>query len=357
MIFAGLLAVACAASGDRAASPREGPRVVVSEPIDLAALRPDLDLDSLTASLGARADTLPQNALFGLEAEIRDWLAQLEFEDPVLLPIAERHPRRFFRDYRGRLLDALGRAAFRRGDLRQAEAAFVSAVAEINSRGTTSGYARHFHHLGELHAARGRWSEAVEAFLDAEVRGMGEAATPALERAYRRRHGSLRGLDELRARELARVEDERRQRLVEGAERRPLGSFAWPRRTGAPLASGELHGRPLVVAVWGEGCPDCARWGDELGPLSRALAARGATLLAVWLGDDPALAGPPRPYTIVVPPDPFEARRGLDVTRLPTLLVVDARGRIRYRHAGPAADPPPVGDIVVQVDHLRRVAP
>lgn len=328
-----------------------------SEPIDLAGVRPAIDLDSLAAALAAAADTLPVPALFGLEAEIRDRLAQLEFEDPALLPLDEPAPQRYFRRYRGRLLDSLGWSAYRRGDLRQAEAALSSAIEEINSRGTTAGYALHFYHMGEVQAARGRWAAAVESYLDAETRGMGEEATPALERAYRRRYGSLRGLDGARGRELARVEDERLQALIEGSERRPIPSFAWPRRTGAPMASRELVGRTVVFAVWDGACEGCAGWGTRLAPLAAALRARGGTLVGVWLGGSAAGAGPLQPFTVLVPPDPAAARRILGVERLPALLVVDAGLRVRYHHAGPAAVPPPVGDIVTQFDHLRRIVP
>jgi hypothetical protein len=171
------------------------PEVVPAEPVRLVP-----NLDSLSNVLAIAADSLPPNELPSLEMRIREWLGRLEFEDPTLLPEGET-PRRYFRLYRGRLLDALGWAAFRHQDLRQAEAALVSAVAEINSRGTTSGYADHFLHLGRVYAARRRWDEAIDAFVDAEVRGAGDRATPPLETVYRRRHGSLRGLDDLRANE------------------------------------------------------------------------------------------------------------------------------------------------------------
>jgi hypothetical protein len=356
-LAAALAAGACGlrARGEPATEPT--PRVVASEPIDLAGVRPAVDLDSLAAALSADADTLAASDLPALEGVIRDWLARLEFEDPVLLPLGEPAPRRFFRRYRGRLLDSLGWSALRRRDLRQAEAALATAIEEINSRGTTSGYALHFYHMGELQAARGRWAAAAESYLDAEVRGMGEAATPALERAFRRRYGSLRGLEAARGRELARVEDERHQQLIEGSERRPLPPFVWPRRTGAPMASGELAGRTTVIAAWDGACEGCAGWPARLGPLAEALRARGGTLVAVWLGGNAAAAGPPQAFAVLAPPDPAAARRLLGIERLPALLVVDAAGRVRYRHAGPAAVHPPAGDVIVQFDHLRRSVP
>jgi tetratricopeptide (TPR) repeat protein len=314
-----------------------------------------VDLDSLSASLLARADTADLAGRPALEAEIRDWLARLEFGDPELLPEGA-DPHAHFRPARGRLLDALGWLAFRAGDLRQAEAALVSAEEQIHNRGTTDGYARHFWHLGRVHVARGRWREAADAFLDAEVRGMGSEATPDLESAWRRSRGSLRGLDAARAAELARVEDERRQFLVAGSSYQALPAFRWPRRTGPPMAASDLAGSRAVIAVWDGGCEGCQGFGAALEPLAARLALRGETLVGVWLGEDPADAGPAGRFAILVPEDPADARRRFAADALPLLAVVDAKGLIRYRHAGRRAVPPPIEDIVVQLDHLARAS-
>ena len=350
-LFLAPLVGACSILAGGADSGSDPPAVVASEEIPLDGLGPEVELDSLTTALLARADTLVPDRLPALETEIRDWLARLEYEDPALAPL-NRDPGPYFRHHRGRLLDALGVAALRAGDLRQAEAALRSSVDEIHSRGTTTGYARHFRDLGDLLAARGRWGDAAEAYLAAEVRGMGERATPALEAAWRKAHGSLSGLDRARRVERARVEDERRQLVVAGIVSDPLPDFAWPRRTGPPLSRADLVGTPAVLAVWGPGC--CPRWPRELEPLAARLARRGAALVGVWLGEDPSAAGPPAAFRIAVPPDPRRARRGLEVWRVPALLVVDAAGRIRYRHAGEAAVPLPVDDVILQIDHLER---
>jgi hypothetical protein len=304
------------------------------------------DLDSLTSSLATRADTLAPDRLPALEEEIRQWLGRLEYGDPSLVAGDETDPRRALRPWRGRLYDALGWASFRRGDLRQAEAALVSAVAEINSRGTTEGYALHFYHLGRVLAARSRWGPAVEA--------LGSQATRDLEEAYLRLRGSLRGLDGLRARERARIEDERRQQLVTGALSERLPVFRYPTRTGPPFDGGSLTGHPAVVALWDAACDACAGYAGRLADLAREVRRREGTLVGVWLGGQASGAGSTAPFPILVPDDPEEARARFRVTQLPTLLVVDGSGRIRFRWSGPEAMPPPSEDVLVQVDHLRR---
>ena len=313
-----------------------------------------VDLDSLVTSINAQVDTLPVLDLPPVEREIREWLGRLQFEDESLLPPGE-DPEWFYRIYRGQLLDALGWAGFRRGDLRQAEAALTSAVAEINSRGTTTGYARHFMHLGDLYARQGRWDLAIDAYVDAEARGLGAEATPALESAYQRRYGSLRGLDSRRSRERARIEDERLQKVVAGSIFQELPDFTYARRTGAPLQSGTLVGDPLVVAIWDASCGACDDYAEALADLGDELRARGGALVGIWLGDDPATAGPPQRYHILVSPDPAATREKFKIDVLPLLMVVDARGWIRYRHSGLTADPPPTANILVQLDHLKSV--
>jgi hypothetical protein len=312
------------------------------------------DLDSLASSLATRADTLAPGLLPALEEEIREWLGRLEFGDPSLVADDENDPRRALRPWRGRLYDALGWSSFRRGDLRQAEASLVSAVAEINSRGTTDGYALHFYHLGRVLAARSRWGPAVEALVDAEVRGLGSEATPELEEAYLRLRGSHRGLDGLRARERARIEDERRQQLVTGALSERLPGFRYPTRTGPPFDGASLSGRPAVVAFWDAACEACASYAARLTGLSGEMRRREGALIGVWLGGQASGAGPAGPFPILVPDDPEEARARFRIAHLPTLLVVDAGGRIRFRWSGPEATPPPAEDVLVQVDHLRR---
>jgi hypothetical protein len=163
----------------------------------------------------------------------------------------------------------------------------------------------------------------------------------------------MRGLDDARASELARVEDERRQTLVAGSLWEALPAFTWPRRTGPPMSVSDLEGRLAVIAVWGPGCDGCGDFAAALEPLAARLAERRATLVAVWLGGDPALAGPPQRYTVLTP-DSAEAARRLAVDSLPVLAVVDARGLIRYRHSGRRAVPPPIQDILVQIDFLSR---
>jgi len=326
---------------------------VPSEPLDVSRIGFPPDGDSLATALMTDVETTPVEDLGSVEDRIRDWLARFQFEDPSLLPLDRPvSPAGYHRRMRGRLLDALGVAAWRRGDLRQAEAALVSAVSELNSRGTTTDYAAHFLHLGRVHEARGRLDAAIEAYLDAEARGMGVLATPELEAAWRRRYGSLRGLDARRGELAARIEDERRQLVVAGARREPLPRFRWPSRTGAPRTSSELLGRPFVLALWDD---EDGRWAASLEPLARALRARDAELVGVYVGDDPAAVDPTRSFSVLLPPDPRDARRRLAADALPTLLVVDEAGSIRYRHERSASEPPPVEDIVVQIDHLRGV--
>ena len=110
--------------------------------------------------------------------------------------------------------------------------------------------------------------------------------------------------------------------------------------TGKPLSSSALKGEIMLLNVYASWCPGCRlehptlmkfaadkiiplygiNWKDKPGDGGRWLAQNGNPYLAV--GDDPT------------------GRAGIDmgVTGVPETFVIDAGGRIRYRHAGPVTE-------------------
>jgi cytochrome c biogenesis protein CcmG/thiol:disulfide interchange protein DsbE len=110
--------------------------------------------------------------------------------------------------------------------------------------------------------------------------------------------------------------------------------------TEKPLSSAALKGEIMLLNVYASWCPGCRvehptlvqlakaqtiplygiNWKDKPGEGSRWLKQNGNPYLAV--GDDPT------------------GRAGIDmgVTGVPETFVIDAGGRIRYRHAGPVTE-------------------
>jgi cytochrome c biogenesis protein CcmG, thiol:disulfide interchange protein DsbE len=110
--------------------------------------------------------------------------------------------------------------------------------------------------------------------------------------------------------------------------------------TAKPLSSAGLKGEIMLLNVYASWCPGCRlehptlmkfssektiplyglNWKDKPGDGGRWLKQNGNPYLAV--GDDPT------------------GRAGIDmgVTGVPETFVIDAGGRIRYRHAGPVTE-------------------
>lgn len=110
--------------------------------------------------------------------------------------------------------------------------------------------------------------------------------------------------------------------------------------TAKPLSSDALKGEIMLLNVYASWCPGCRlehptlmkfasektiplyglNWKDKPGDGGRWLKQNGNPYLAV--GDDPT------------------GRAGIDmgVTGVPETFVIDAGGRIRYRHAGPVTE-------------------
>jgi cytochrome c biogenesis protein CcmG, thiol:disulfide interchange protein DsbE len=121
------------------------------------------------------------------------------------------------------------------------------------------------------------------------------------------------------------------------------------------LASSDLGGEVALVNVFASWCPPCR---VEHPVLTRLAEARGIPLYGINYKDVPAdaaawLAELGNPYRrIGVDP---EGRTGIELglSGVPETFVVDAEGRIRYRHAGPIA-PADVDDTLMPlIEELR----
>ncbi|MEO1091680.1 MAG: DsbE family thiol:disulfide interchange protein [Pseudomonadota bacterium] len=112
----------------------------------------------------------------------------------------------------------------------------------------------------------------------------------------------------------------------------PVAGLATP-----GLATGDLGGEPMLVNVFASWCAPCR---VEHPVLTRLAEVEGVPLLGINYKDEPAAAVAwlhelGNPYERIGA-DP-EGRTGIDLGMygVPETFVVDADGRIRYRHAGP----------------------
>ena len=124
---------------------------------------------------------------------------------------------------------------------------------------------------------------------------------------------------------------------------RPAPAFELPllptREAGAEgrLASSDLAGRPYVLNVWASWCAPCLQEHPFLVELARA---KLVPLIGIDYKDDPAqarnwLARHGNPYSQIAADRDGRVAIEWGVYGVPETFVVDATGRIRFKHIGP----------------------
>lgn len=119
----------------------------------------------------------------------------------------------------------------------------------------------------------------------------------------------------------------------------PLPALTLPRIAGGTWSSASARGSVLVIDVWASWCKPCSKAFPKLD----ALAARRSdvVVVAISIDEDPAAARGfieqfPLAVTVAQDAEQTLTRAPVGVSRLPTLLIVDANGVIRQRIEEPS---------------------
>lgn len=126
--------------------------------------------------------------------------------------------------------------------------------------------------------------------------------------------------------------------LAAGAEE-SLPEFTLATFDGGAVSRATLLGKPALIIFWNTWCPDCMRELPAIDRLSRRLAPQGVAVLAVntALNDSERKARAywkKQGYAFPAGFDAsFEVGKAFKVLGVPTVLLADAKGVVRYKGA------------------------
>jgi peroxiredoxin len=118
--------------------------------------------------------------------------------------------------------------------------------------------------------------------------------------------------------------------------------FALAAFQGDNVRLSEYRGQPVVLSFWNSRCGTCAKQLQELDRLYGTYRSAGLIVLAVGIDDDPQRAADYASDHHVAFPLLFDqtksVARAYDVARLPSTLLIDRSGIVRYLHSDDGAD-------------------
>jgi peroxiredoxin len=118
-------------------------------------------------------------------------------------------------------------------------------------------------------------------------------------------------------------------------------AFTLPRSGGGEICfPADVRGKPVIIHFWASSCQFCLEEMPAMDRLYRQYASKGLTVLAINVGDKPAIISDFMTKTRVSYPVLMDTTsslaRAYEVTGLPKTIFIDRNGLVRYRILGPA---------------------
>jgi len=120
-------------------------------------------------------------------------------------------------------------------------------------------------------------------------------------------------------------------------EGRPAADFELPAVSGTSFHLAAQHGHPVVIEAFASWCPTCRRTAPMLADAARAQRASKVQFVGVSVDDSTAQTSAVKnawsiPYPVLH--DDGRFARLYKITLLPTIIVIDAEGRVRHVTTG-----------------------
>ncbi|MGD1071939.1 MAG: redoxin family protein [Bryobacteraceae bacterium] len=199
-------------------------------------------------------------------------------------------------------------------------------------------------------ARLGRDAEAVEFYADAFT--IEDARTTEAERTeirklmgdlYRKLNGSEKGLGDLILQAYDRTAALKRDQIATLKAKDPnavatdIADFALPRPEGSPLALASLKGKTVVMDFWATWCGPCRAQHPLIEKVKQHFEESGKVVfLSVDTDEDRSLVAPFLGEMHWNDPIYFEGglARAMNISSIPTIIVLDAEGKISSRLTG-----------------------
>jgi cytochrome c biogenesis protein CcmG/thiol:disulfide interchange protein DsbE len=190
--------------------------------------------------------------------------------------------------------------------------------------------------LGQAQEAAGLREQATASYIEAATVPAQQNSAPreALDRLFARE--GAEGSPKLEQMLLARIMGRRAQASAEYTPtpiNRPLPDFRLTTLAGRDVSARKLRGRPAIVNVWATWCPGCLvelPWLDELQKMHGDV-----TVLAIaWRSkpEDVRRIAEMKKLSVLRVAVSDALERDLRDSGVPTTLVIDRKGRIRFAH-------------------------
>ncbi|HEY3730611.1 MAG TPA: peroxiredoxin family protein [Steroidobacteraceae bacterium] len=117
----------------------------------------------------------------------------------------------------------------------------------------------------------------------------------------------------------------------------PAPDFALPAVVGSNVRLSEYRGQAVIISFWSSRCAVCARELSLLDRLYKTYQSSGLVVLAISVDDDPDRAAQyarahVADYPLLLDSNK-EVARVYDIDRLPSSVLIDRSGIVRYRHS------------------------